>query len=69
MSGWKLYKVYHLGAQSCWDLRIAKSAEEALTQCFEHNANQRPATATVSSCRVEEVKVPGFRIIIEKIEE
>ncbi len=67
MKEWKLYKVYHLGAQPCWDLRIASSAEEALTQCFEHNINQRPATAAESSCRAEEVRIPGFRIIIEKI--
>ena len=62
----KLYKVYHLGANSCWDLRIAHSAEEALTQCFEHNVAQRPESASESSCRAEEVIIRGYRIKVEK---
>jgi hypothetical protein len=67
MEEFKLYKIYHLGANPCWDLKVARSAEEALTQCFEHRRFPRPDSAIDSSCRAEEVMVQGFKIKIEKI--
>lgn len=63
----KLFMVYHLGANHCWDLRIAHSAEEALTQCFEHLHKPQPDSAIESSCRAEEVNIQGYLIKIEKI--
>ena len=66
MEKFKLFKIYHLGANPCWDLRIAHTAEEALTQCFEHLHKPRPDSAVESSCRAEEVIIQGYRIKIEK---
>ncbi len=63
----KLYMVYHLGDNSCWNLRVAGSPEEALTQCFNHSGKPRPADAAERSCRAEEVRLDGYNIKIEKV--
>ncbi len=61
----KLYIVYHLGANACWSLRVARSPEEALTHCLDHKESGPQKQAHEGSCRVEEVQLPGYRIIIE----
>jgi len=67
MSDLKLYMVYYLGANPCWNLRVARSAEEALMNCFEHSGKPKPEDAAECSCRVEEVTLAGYRITIDKI--
>ncbi len=62
----KLYMVYHLGDSTCWNLRVAGSPEEALTQCFDHSERPRPADAAERSCRAEEVRIEGYKIRIDK---
>lgn len=60
----KLYMVYYLGDSPCWNLRVAKSPEQALTQCFDHSGKPRPSDNSGRSCRVEEVKIQGYKINI-----
>lgn len=67
MDEFKLYMVYYLGNNPCWNLRVAKSPEEALTQCFDHSDKPRPDDAAERSCRVEEVRIKGYQIKIEKV--
>lgn len=62
----KLFLVYHLGENPCWNLRIARSREEALMQCFDHTLPNNPS-AREASCRVEEVTFEGYKLTIEKI--
>jgi hypothetical protein len=63
----KLYKVYYLGDSSCWNLRVARSPEEALLKCFDRTDRNKPADAHEKSCRVEEVLIDGYRIKIEQV--
>ena len=67
MSDLKLFMVYHLGEQPCCNVRVASSLEEAMTQCLNHSDKPKPSDAALRSCKVEEVKVEGFKITIEKI--
>jgi len=67
MNELKLYMVYYLGANPCWNLRVARTEEEALMQCFEHSGKPRPHDAASCSCRAEQVHFEGYRITIEKI--
>ena len=62
----KLYMVYYLGEAPCWNLRVARSEEEAITQCFNKSKKPKPPGAHESSCRVEEVRIKGYKINIEK---
>ena len=64
MSEFKLYKVYYLGEQACWNLHVARSPEEALMQCFKHSS--APVDAAENSCRAEEVKFDDYEITIKK---
>ncbi len=66
MKDLKLYMVYYLGANPCWNLRVARTPEEALMNCFEHSGKPRPVDAAECSCRVEEVRLDGYHISIEK---
>ena len=66
MDDLKLYLVYHLGASPCWNLRIAKSKEAALMQCFDQETDHKPVNSKDHNCRVEEVSFEGYRIKIEK---
>ncbi len=68
MNDLKLYMVYYLGGNPCWNLRVARSPEEALMHCFEHSGKPRPKDAAECSCRAEEVTLAGYRISIEKIQ-
>ena len=63
----KLYLVYSLGNSPCWNLRIAHSQEEALTQCFDKPPADRPSDVKDHSCRVEEVTFDGYKLKIEKL--
>jgi len=67
MEDLKLFMVYYLGDSPCWNLRVARSPEEAIMQCFDRSKRTRPLNADKYSCRVEEVKVEGYRISIEEI--
>lgn len=63
MEDLKLFLVFHMGGGPCWQMRVAKSAEDALFQCFggkEHAKMSDPQY----SCRVEEVKVLGYEIVV-----
>jgi len=66
MDDYKLYTVYYLGDSPCWNLRIARSEEEAIMQCFNRSDRPKPPDAHEKSCRVEEVKISGYKIHIEK---
>lgn len=66
MQDLKLFMVYYLGDSPCWNLRVARSPEEAIMQCFDRSKRKRPDNADKYSCRVEEVKIEGYRISIEK---
>lgn len=63
----KLYLVYHLGINPCWNLRVARSPEEALTSCFHHTGSDPVSDADAGSCRVEEIRLEGYRIRVEKV--
>ena len=67
MKEYKLYKIYHMGEQACWKLRIAQSPEEALTQCIDKREGSEDKTPFSRCCRAEEVKIPGFTIRIEPV--
>jgi hypothetical protein len=67
MSDLKLFMVYHLGEHPCCNVRVANSLEEAMTQCLNHSGKPKPNDAAMRSCKVEEVKVNGYKITIEKI--
>ena len=62
----KLYMVYHLGKSPCWNLRIALSPEQALTQCFDQTQKPKLGKDAERSCRVEEVKFEGYKLTIQK---
>ena len=66
MSELKLFKVYFLGDSPCWSLRVARSEEEALIQCYSHSDRPKPPGAEEKSCRAEEVKFEGYKLTIEK---
>lgn len=59
----KLFLLYHMGGGPCWQLKVAKSAEDALFQCFG-SGDHAKVTDTQQSCRVEEVTVPGYDIVV-----
>lgn len=63
MSELKLFSVYHMGGGPCWQLRVAKSTEDALIQCFGTREHAK-IKQTQRSCRVEEVTVPGYEIVV-----
>lgn len=63
MEEMKLYLVYHMGGGPCWQLRVAKNTEEALFQCFGTRDHSKMAD-TQNSCRVEEIEVPGYDIVV-----
>jgi hypothetical protein len=63
----KLYLVYHLGINPCWNLRVARSPEEALTTCFHHTDEINISDVDAGNCRVEEIRLEGYKIKIEKI--
>lgn len=65
MDDLKLFLVYHMGGGPCWQLRVAKSTEDALCQCFGSSDHSKLSDAQ-HSCRVEEVKVPGYEIVVRK---
>ena len=67
MEDLKLFLVYYLGDSPCWNLRVAHSPEEAMMQCFDHSKRKRPSDSMEKSCRVEEVKIEGYKITVEKI--
>ena len=66
MEDLKLYMVYYLGDSPCWNLRVARSEEEAIMQCFNGSKKPKPPGAHEKSCRVEEVRIEGYKIRIEK---
>jgi len=59
----KLFLVFHMGGGPCWQMRAAKSAEDALFQCFGGKEHAK-VSDTQQSCRVEEVRVPGYEIVV-----
>ncbi|MGQ9560510.1 MAG: hypothetical protein ACUVTG_05445 [Candidatus Oleimicrobiaceae bacterium] len=63
----KLYMVYYLGDSPCWNLRVARSEEEAIMQCFNTSKKPKPPGAAECSCRAEEVRIAGYKIKVEKI--
>ena len=67
MDEFKLYKVVYTGSVPCWALRIARSPEEALMLCLNQSGKPKPKDAAENSCRVEEVVIKGYRIVVEKI--
>jgi hypothetical protein len=65
MNEFKLFMVYHLGKNPCWNLRVARSPEEALTNCLDYPDRERPGEKIEKSCRVEEVQLKGYKIHVE----
>ncbi|MBD3385877.1 hypothetical protein GF407_13245 [candidate division KSB1 bacterium] len=66
MDEYKLYKVYHMGEKKCWNLKVARSPEEALTKCFDYADRVEDLKHSDRCCRAEEVKVEGFTIKVKK---
>ena len=66
MNDLKLYMVYYMGEMPCWNLRVAHSPEEALTQCLNHPVKEKPKDSFEKNCRAIEVKIDGYKINIEK---
>ena len=62
----KLLLVYHLGSAMCWQLRVAKNAEEALMQCFKAEKFEAGIDPQ-HNCRVEEVEIPGYEITVRRV--
>jgi len=58
----KLFLVSHMGPYSCWSLEVGTNAGSAFQGCRK---NKRvPESSDSTSCKVEEVKIPGYRIIV-----
>ncbi len=58
----KLFLVSHMGPYSCWSLEVGPNAGAAFQGCRK---NKRvPESSDSTSCKVEEVKIPGYRIIV-----
>lgn len=55
-----------MGGGPCWQLRVAKSSEDAIIQCFGTREHAK-IKQTQRSCRVEEVTVPGYEIVVRKL--
>ncbi len=66
MEEYKLYKVYYMGDKACWNLKVARSPEEALTKCFDFPQRSQDLKKNDRCCRAEEVKINGFNIKVEK---
>jgi hypothetical protein len=69
MNSFKLYMVYYMGEVPCWNLRVARSAEEALTQCFNTPGRKLPKDSLEKNCRAVEVEIKGYKITIEPVQE
>lgn len=65
MENLKLFLVFHMGGGPCLQMRVATSSEDALCQCFGSSDHSKSSDAQYS-CRVEEVKVPGYEIVVRK---
>ena len=63
MADLKLFLALHMGGSPCWPMTIQTSAEDALFQCFGGREHSK-ISETQQSCRVEEVKVPGYEIVV-----
>ena len=66
MSDLKLFMVYHMGDVPCWNIRVARTPEEALTQCFDQPGRAIPMSGKEKNCRAVEIKIKGYKIHIEK---
>ncbi len=63
----KLFLVSHMGPYSCWSLEVGTNAAAAFQGCRK---NKRvPESSDSTSCKVEEVKIPGYRLIVVPDEE
>ena len=65
MNDLKLFMVYFMGDMPCWNLRVARSEEEALTQCFNQPDRTIPKDGSKKNCRAVEVKIKGYKINIK----
>lgn len=64
MSELKLYMVSHLGKIPCWGLVVARDPAEAFLKCTKaSNLLQRESR---ENCKVEEVQIEGYEIIIKE---
>jgi len=63
----KLFLVSHMGPYSCWSLEVGTNAGAAF-QCCRKN-KRVPESSDNTSCKVEEVSIPGYRIIVVPEEE
>ena len=61
MKNEKLYLVVNMTKDPCWSFEVAASPEEAVFNCFCGKEDFDV------HCRVEEVTVKGYKILLEKI--
>ncbi len=65
MDDLKLFIVTFRGPGPCFKLQVAKNAEEAFLQCFDRHAAREGHDR--ASCRVEEVSVEGYDIVVRPV--
>ena len=58
----KLFIVSHMGPYPCWSMEVATNAGKAFQRC--RLSKRVPDESDKTSCKVEEVKIPGYRIHI-----
>lgn len=64
MAELKLFIVSHLGKNPCWRLVVAEDSASAFVKCMDiTKAAQKESR---KNCRVEEVKIEGYKIKVIK---
>jgi len=64
MAELKLFMVSHLGKNPCWRLVVAEDSASAFLKCM--NITKLPQKDSRENCRVEEVKIEGYKIKVIK---
>ena len=62
MAELKLFMISHLGKNPCWRLVVAEDAPSAFLKCL--NSTKEAQRESRENCRVEEVKIEGYKIKI-----
>lgn len=65
MKDLKLFCVSHMEGKPCSRFVAAQSEEEAFIHCYSNEGDKNVSSR--SSCKVEEVEIEGYEIIVRKI--
>ena len=59
--------VSHTSAgKPCWRLLVAENSEKAVLKCFKEGKHPQNINVQRSTCKVEEVKIKGYKITVTK---